>query len=253
MVASVTHLVIGERVLREIDYLSAKPEVCPAFLAGCILVDLHAFQPVDRRLTHFVGRVEEDGEAAFRKSCSIFLTQLDSILKAPWERLSQTSQAFVSGYLCHLAVDECWKKLGWELFQTLGISDWADFPFPSDVSLTAFDFLASKQSPDFETASRRLENIQPIDVFTHIPPGLLIRQWEIIQFYVLSGATPEEYVRMLRLAGKSEDEIRASEQRHKDTFNQAIEWYRKYSLVEPFIDESVQHSLKMLTRIWIEK
>ncbi len=253
MVASVTHLVIGEQVLRGIDFFPAKPEIDCAFLAGCILVDIHAFQPVDRRITHFVGRIEEDGEEAFQKSCSVFLSRLDTLLKAPWDKLSQPKRAFVSGYLCHLAVDECWKKLGWQLFQTLGISDWRDFPVPGDVSLTAFDFLAGKGSLDFETACRRLEVIQPIDVFTHIPAELFIRQWEIIQFYVLSGARPEEQVRMLKLAGKPEDEIRASERRHIETFNKAIEWYKKYSLVKPFIHESVQHSSKMLTRLWMEK
>jgi len=92
-----------------------------------------------------------------------------------------------------------------------------------------------------------------MDVFTHVPAELFTRQWEIIQFYVLSGAKPDEHLHMLKLAGMPEEEIQASEKRHKETFNQAVEWYMKCGFVEPFIYESVQHSLQVLTRLWLER
>lgn len=48
MAASVTHIVVGEKILKQ-TYPGASVEVQGAFLAGCILVDGHVFNPLDRR------------------------------------------------------------------------------------------------------------------------------------------------------------------------------------------------------------
>lgn len=175
---------------------------CGSFLSGCILVDVHAFHEIERRDTHFVGRVDEVGEDAYRTSCAGFLGQLAVLLQPAWAHMSQAERAFVTGYLCHLATDECWKQLGWQLFQELNISSWADFPVPGDVSLTAFDFLSAKLLLDPATARAALQAAAIPDVFNHIPHAMLVHQWEIIQDYVWNGGTPEAYVRMLAAAGE---------------------------------------------------
>lgn len=84
MAPLVNHVVVGERTfaqLRRLDKFDNK-DYGP-FLLGCVLVDVHGFSDVDRRETHFVGRLEEDGVDAFNKSCTNFLNQLSGDL---WRR-----------------------------------------------------------------------------------------------------------------------------------------------------------------------
>ena len=66
MASWVTHLVVGERVFAQLQQFGEQEY--GAFLLGCVLVDVHTFSDVDRRATHFVGRLEEDGVDAFNKS-----------------------------------------------------------------------------------------------------------------------------------------------------------------------------------------
>ena len=120
MAPLITHLVVGERVFAQLGRFD--PATYGAFLLGCVLVDVHGFSDVDRRRTHFAGRLEEDGEDAFRKSCAGFLDQLDTVLLRPWGELGEGERAFVAGYLCHLAADEDWKWFGWKVMHGLDIS-----------------------------------------------------------------------------------------------------------------------------------
>ena len=71
MAPLVTHLVIGERVFAQSPQFDST-DYGP-FLLGCVLVDVNNFSGMDRRRTHFVGRVDEDGADAFNRSCASFL------------------------------------------------------------------------------------------------------------------------------------------------------------------------------------
>jgi len=66
MASLITHLVVGERVFAQLRQFGEKEY--GAFLLGCVLVDVHGFSDVDRRVTHFVGRLEDDGVDACVKS-----------------------------------------------------------------------------------------------------------------------------------------------------------------------------------------
>jgi hypothetical protein len=137
MASTITHLVIGERVFTQLEQLD--PVDYGEFLLGCVLVDVHCCSAVDRQITHFAERFDEQGTDAFNKSCSNFLSQLGSLLVHPWNKLTSAERAFVAGYLCHLAADEDWKQFDLHTIHTLGIQWWVDLPVPVSVILTAFN------------------------------------------------------------------------------------------------------------------
>ena len=248
MAASITHLVVGETVWKQV-YSDLPAQVQGAFLAGCMLVDVHAFNDGDRQRTHFVGSVEEEGENAFRQSCTNFLAEVDKLLRHPWNSLTQIEKFFVAGYLCHLAVDECWKKLGWQLFQRLGITSWADFPVPGDVDLTTFDFLSRGRWIDPPELDSVLENISIPDVFTHIPIEIFGKQWVICRDYVATGGTPEAHFNMLERAGRSAAEIEATRRRYDKYWEKGIMFVHEIGGVEPFIQDAVERTMQVLPRL----
>jgi len=196
-----------------------------------------------------VGTVEEDGENAYLQSCANFLQNLDSLLRLPWKMLQPEEHSFVVGYLCHLAVDECWKKLGLELFQKLGIHSWADFPMPGDVSLTTYDFLGSKQLLDPCVLDTILEDVVIPDVFLHMPMTIFVRQWDVIRDYVFAGGTPEAHFHMLELAGRSKSEIEETQQRYQAYWERSIEFVENIGGVEPFLQNGFERSIQVLPQL----
>jgi len=246
MAASITHLVIGERVYQDISQPSPSKNVYGSFLAGCTIIDVHALHAIDRRVTHFVGRLDTDGEDAYRKSCTNFLKDLNSILKVPWKALSQPEQAFVAGYLCHLAVDECWKELGWRWFQKLNISSYKDFPVHPDVMLTAFDFLNRRQLTDEQDVFAALATVTIPDIFCHVPYEVFCHQWAILQEYLKSDGTPDAYIRMLKAANRFSEKDQAETDRRFRSWEDAIRLIESAGGEMPFIQDATTHSLEVI-------
>ena len=248
MPASINHLVVGEIVWKKL-YSDWPAEIQGAFLAGCLLVDVHGFNDIDRRCTHFVGRVEEDGEIAFQQSCTNFLHEVDNLMKHPWSRLTPIEKFFVAGYLCHLAVDECWKKLGWQLFQRFGITSWDDFPVAADVNVITFDFLSRGQWIDPPELGAVLENIIIPDVFTHVPVEVFRKQWYVSRDYVAAGGTPEAYFGMLERAGRSSSELAETRQRYEKNWDMGIDFIYEIGGVIPFIKDAVERTRQVLPQL----
>ncbi|HPH98460.1 MAG TPA: hypothetical protein PKW33_20665 [Anaerolineaceae bacterium] len=215
-----------------------------------MLVDVHAFNPIDRRVTHFVGRVEEDGESAYLQSCVYFLNHLDMLLCAPWKELKPSGRSFAAGYLCHLAVDECWKKQGALLFKKLGIQSWTDFPVPGDVGLTAFDFLSKDELMDAIALDTLLAQITIPDVFTHVPGKMFVRQWEIIRNYVFMRGNPEAHFQMLELAGWSKQDIAFTRQKYHIFWEKSLTFMEQFVGVEPFLKEGIERSQQVMPRLF---
>ncbi len=245
----VAHLVVGERVLAQLPQFGEQEY--GAFLLGCVLVDVHGFSDVDRRATHFVGRLEEDGVDAFNKSCTNFLSQLDDVLLCPWSELASTERAFVAGYLCHLAVDEDWKRFGWDILRATGLKSLADFPVPGEVFLTAFDVLSSEVYVDFPSVALALENASIPNLLTYIPYDTLQTMWVITKKYVMDGGTPESYYEMLERAGKTSAEIQAVRHEHDGYLEEAMISIHDLGGVEPRIQAGVERSLEMAPRLWL--
>ncbi len=250
MAASITHLVVGEHVFRQVTHLNPTVSVYGSFLAGCVLVDVHVFHDINRRQTHFAGRFEE-GRDSYSKSCSSFLSGLEVFLRRPWIELERAEQAFVMGYLCHLAVDECWKDFGFRLLQKLGIPTWMDLPVPFDVLLTAFDFLSQKLLIDPATVFVALQNATIPDVFKHIPHEILHHQRNLIHGYVMSSGTPAAYVKMLEDAGESNDRIQEARQQHDIYWDDSIRIVNSMGGVVPFIQTAAARAIDVIPESWI--
>ncbi len=247
MAASVTHLVVGARVFAEKGAaLGIAPENYGAFLAGCILVDVHAFHPIDRRHTHFVGRVEEDGADAYTKSCANFMARLPELLECPWTALAPDERAFVAGYLCHLAADECWKAQGERLLRSFNVTSWDDYPVPGDVSLTTFDHVSREYLLDPPGVYAVLRQLPVPSVFTHVTPEMFRHQWYVIQPYVFPGDMRETQAEMLVRAEFAPEEVEASTRRHVATWDLSLELLERTGGVGSFLEESVERSQQVL-------
>ena len=253
MAPLITHLVIGERVFRQLRHFDPTPTVYGSFLLGCLLVDANHFSDVDRRQTHFVGRLDEDGADAFEKSCANFLRQLDGLLLRPWDDLTPREQAFVAGYLCHLTADETWKAFTWRLLQTLDITSWVDFPLPGEVVLTVVSVLSSRVLTDLRAVAAALNDASIPHVLTHVPHDAFQNMWDITQAYALDGRTRESYFDMLERAGKTSAEIEAVRQQHDLYWEGATALIHEVGGVEPYIQNASRHAMRVVSQLWTSK
>jgi len=253
MAPLITHLVIGERVFRQLRHLNPTSTIYGSYLLGCLLVDVNHFSDVDRRQTHFVGRLDEDGADAFEKSCANFLSQLDSSLSRPWDELTPREQAFVAGYLCHLAADETWKAFTWRLLQTLDITSWVDFPVPGEVVLTVVSVLSSRVLTDPRAVTAALNDASIPHVLTHVPHDAFQNMWDITQAYALDGRTRESYFEMLERAGKTGAEIETARQQHDLHWEDATTLIHEAGGVEPYIQNASGHAARVVSRLWTPK
>jgi hypothetical protein len=125
--AFLTHLVVGERVWSQLDgrgpqvWASARQgpageraqydgqwshrEDYGTFLFGCLAPDVDKLcAGLEQGVTHFLPK-DEGGTYAWRRSLR-FLDAPTEYLRAPFGALRPGEQAFVLGYLCHVATDE---------------------------------------------------------------------------------------------------------------------------------------------------
>jgi hypothetical protein len=242
-----THLIVGERVfaqLRQFDSTS-----CGAFLLGCVLVDVHGFSKIDRRVTHFVGRLNEDGKDAFQKSCDNFLKRLATLLIHPWHELEQQEQAFVTGYLCHLATDEVSKQMTYEMMQKLDITSLTNLPVPGGILLSAFASLTSEMYGDFASIASALHAVEVPQVLLHVPHENFQAMWDIAQDWLANGCPYELYIEMLKRMGKTEMQIETARRERRFYWDEAVTLVREMGKVEYIVNASVQRSCKMIPRL----
>ncbi len=248
MAPLVTHLVIGERVFAQLPQFDSTD--CGPFLLGCVLVDVNNFSGMDRRRTHFVGRLEDDGADAFNRSCANFLSQFDELLIRPWSELTGVEQAFIGGYLCHLAADEVWKQFSWNMLRALEIQSLTDLPVPGGVIFTAFGVLSSETYVDFPAVVSALNDVAIPHVLTHVPHDAFQAMWDIVEEYMLTGGTPESYFEMLKREGRTDSQIQEVIRRHDVYWEDAVALIHGLGSVEPIIHAAVKRSLEMIPRLW---
>lgn len=256
MAALITHLLVGERVFAQLPRFD--PAVYGEFLLGCALVDVHVFSDIERPATHFARRLDGDGPFAFNKSCANFLDQLDDLLVRPWNELTPAEQAFVAGYLCHLAADEDWKRFDWYLLHTLGIYWWLGqlppplpgvklMPAPGDVVLTVFEVLSSKLYADFPAIVSALNAVSVPNVLTHVSHSTFQTTWDICKMHALGSGTLESYIEILKRLGKNDAEIQTVRLEHERYWQEAMRTIHNYfGGVQQRVQDMVQHSLKKM-------
>ena len=244
-----THLVIGERVFAQLPQMEEGDY--SAFLLGCVLPDVHFFGHVDRRVTHFADRLQAEGAYAFHRSCANFLDQLDDLLIRPWVSLTSGDWAFVAGYLCHLAADEDWKQVDYDMLHDRGLLIWTDLPVPGGVILTAFDVQSGEFYRDFPAVASALHDASIPEVLAHVPRGAFQGMWDIARVHVLNGSTVDSNLQALARMGWSEEDVEAERRQLEAHWDRAREVIQEYlGTVPSRIEAMVARSLKMLPLLW---
>jgi hypothetical protein len=248
MAPLVTHLVVGERVFTQLQRLDDGSY--GSFLLGCLLVDVNHFGDVDRRRMHFIGGLEKDGADALNEGCANFLSRLDGLLLRPWRALTGKEQAFVAGYLCHLAADEVWKWLSWHMLRALGIRSLAELPVPGEVVMTVFSVLSSEMFLDFAAVVSALKDVSVPNVLAHVSHDVLRQMWGVVKGPMLNGRTRESYFEMLRRKGKTRAEIEAARHQHDVHWDDAVALIHDIGGVEPGVQAGVRRSLETVPLLW---
>lgn len=249
MPATITHLVIGESVFTHLGEFDSADY--GAFLLGCVLVDVHCCSHIDRRTAHFSERFDKDGANAFDRSCANFLAQLDSLLVRPRERLASAERAFITGYLCHLAADEEWKRFDVEVMDTLGIRWWVDLSVPVSVIMSAFEVLSSELYRDSAAVSSALDSVSVPEVLTHVSHDVFQAMWNTIKTHAMDGSTLESWFKILGGLGKTTAEIRAERRKNGEYWEDAEALIDDFfGGVRPRVQAMVQRSLQTLPRLW---
>jgi hypothetical protein len=252
MAALITHLVVGERVYPQVPQLENSRASFGAFLLGCVAPDVSFLGEIDRRVTHLVGRPEEDGIAAFTESCTRFLARRDCLLRCPWPDLSGTDRALVAGYLCHLAADETWKAWGWRPTRRSGpgLSPRELEGVPPGVLVTASSVFSAEMYLDFQAVASSLGDVYVPDVFDHVSHGAFVRMWDVVRPYVLDTPTYEAYLALLARRGQSEMEIEAARAEHERHWETALSLIRDIGGIRPVVLTCVERAVEVLSRLW---
>ena len=253
MAAHTTHLVVGERVFPQIAPLATWPrkrQVYGAFLLGCVLVDVHVFSDIDRQRTHLRDGLYGKGDLAFDKSCIRFLRALAGLLARPWQALRPEEQAFVAGYLCHLATDEAWMAFCWRILDQLGLERWSALPVPGGVLMTAYHVLSRALFRDFAAVAEALVAAPIPQAMTHVPHEAFVHAWQIARAHILEGHTPGSYLRMLERMGAGEAEVRAARAAHEAHWEAALAFARAQENLASIVADAVRRSVDTIPRLW---
>jgi hypothetical protein len=196
MAPFLTHLVIGERVWNALGSQRPAQEFYGTFLFGCLAPDVDKLcDGLDQKTTHFVGK-DEAGTYAWRRS-QHFLDNQTDFLRAPFQMLEAGEQAFVLGYLCHVATDEATARASVDLQTQLAK---AGTPLPSvDAVLTAMDprFWALVTDPEGIVAALEAATI-PDCTFTFATQACLTAMHRIVVPQVREGGGLGPYLNMIR-------------------------------------------------------
>jgi len=245
--ASITHAVVGEYVRRELFPLLSV-ENRGSFYGGCILIDVHAFNNIDRRNTHFVGTIEEDGQNTYLQSCNKFIKDYRELISSPWENIVSYGKYFMAGYLCHLAADETWRKWGLQIYKELGLNSWSEFPVLGDYGLATFDFLSNQLFANKKEFIKEIDSLVIPNIFNHIPYSYFQKQWYVCKDYIYSDGSIEPYVNALERAGKTAKEIETIKSKCIENWGRSIEFYRRMGGAKNYILNSMTRSIEVLNQ-----
>jgi hypothetical protein len=249
MATLIVHLAVGERVSATIQHLRPNSQVYGAFLLGCVLVDANNYSDLERHQTHFTRLSGGESGSAPKESCDSFLRQLDSLLLRHWDALSEPEQAFVAGYLCHLAADEAWLEVSWGLLQELGLRAWEDLSVPAEVMLLTFNELSQDLFKDFSTITLALNSADIPEVFAHVSQASFRKMWDTSRAYVLEGGSLESYLALLESRGKTYKEIQTVRQHAEGYREEATALIKTAGGIERFIRAAVERSVQVMPRL----
>ena len=254
MAAFLTHLVVGERVWIALDGRQPGGGDYGTFLFGCLAPDMDKFcDGLEQGTTHFVAK-DKDYSHVWRRS-QHFLDHRAEFLRAPFHTLEAGEQAFVLGYLCHVATDEITGRLALALKGQLAA---AGTPMPhANAILTAMDprIWAMAVAPGEMVAALAVAAI-PNGTLIFTPLDCLSAMRQIILPQVREGGGLIPYLNMVRRQWHWQRCGWVSNATDDLDLEAELATYRRYIEVDlpaserlvnrmplgPFVEEAVSHS-----------
>ncbi len=196
MAPFLTHLVVGERVWAAENGQASGGPAYGTFLFGCLAPDVDKLcGGLEQGVTHFVAK--SGGTAWTWQRSRRFLNHQAEFLPMPFPELGAEAQAFVRGYLCHVATDEITGRWGAELRRRLAAGGGP--PLNVDAFLTVMDprCWAQATAPTGIVAALAAASI-PADTFSFLRLDSLRAMHQIVLPQVRQGGGPEAYLDMVR-------------------------------------------------------
>ncbi|MBN1657975.1 MAG: zinc dependent phospholipase C family protein [Anaerolineae bacterium] len=202
MAPFLTHLMIGEHVWAELEEYGPPGNGWHAaahggaFLLGCLAPDVDKFcEGLEQSTTHFVAK--DRNFAWVSERTRRFLDGPADLMRAPYGDLVPAEQAFVLGYLCHVATDEATGRFAQRMFNDLTATGKT---FPNvDAFLTVIDprLWAMTLDPGWVVTALERASV-PNGPFPFIPADCLeaLRQGVLPQVRAGGGFLP--YLGMVR-------------------------------------------------------
>ncbi|MBS3784550.1 MAG: zinc dependent phospholipase C family protein [Anaerolineae bacterium] len=253
MATLIAHLVIGERVAATLGHLRSSPTVYAAFLLGCVLVDANRYADLERHQTHLVKLSNGEGGGATTGSCATFLKRRDSLLLRRWSTLTEPEQAFVAGYLCHLAADEAWLEVSRGLLEELGLETWKDLPVPAEVMVVTFNALSQDLLDDFSAVASALEGAVIPGILRHVSQHTFQRMWDVARGYVLAGGGLDSYLGLLEAQGRPDTDVETVRQQVDRYGGEATALVQAAGGMERFIQPAVERAVHVIPQLWHER
>ena len=249
MADMITHLVVGEHVFRDSGRFG--PEHLGPFLLGCVLVDVHfCDRAVERSMMHFSGGNDSGRPDAYDRSCGNFLQRLDGLLEEPFLDLPEAEQAFVAGYLCHLAGDEAFLRAHWALVHERGPRWWRELSARLNVVLSAFGMLSAERLCDPAAVRIALTRCRVPDVFTHVSRDVLESVWAAFRQHAMH-RTIDSYLEMVAGMGRTREELDQLTHDHDEHMDAALGIVRtSFGGVVPRMQAMERRSLDLLPSLW---
>ncbi|MDM8528439.1 zinc dependent phospholipase C family protein [Anaerolineales bacterium HSG24] len=234
-----THFLIAEHVWSELDG-PWSGDYGP-FCFGCVAPDVDKMSiTLTQKDTHFFDRTD-DYELMVTHRSATFLERQNQLLRSRFINLSASEQAFVLGYLCHLAVDEVSKHLWrWE-------GTWNKFRYVSiGLAFAALDEQARQQTHDYPRLVEAICAITPPTVLTHVSPTDLKAMFDGVCHFARAVDTKAEYTALLEMFWQSSSAEKRQKTARFQTEIKAVREQIHYLQLNRLVTMSITHSLQRL-------
>ena len=208
------------------------------FCFGCVAPDVDKLSAMlTQKDTHFFDRTTDYELMASARSAAFLQHQAD-FLCCPFAKLAPDAQAFILGYLCHLAVDEVskhmWRHETWMQFR----------PLPPGASFSALDEAGRQRIQDYPAIAAALETITPLEVIPRIPLADLGRMLAGVRSFVRANGVEEEFLALVDMFDRPTPEQRREKQlilrNQIDEARQRVHFFRLDQLVGAALAHSRQ-------------
>jgi hypothetical protein len=258
MAAFLTHLVVGERVWNGLDEQQPSADGYGTFLFGCLAPDVDKLcDGLKQGTTHFVAKGEDNGHVWQRSQR--FLHRQTDFVRAPFQVLQADEQAFVLGYLCHVATDEITGRLALEIRAQIATAGGTLPHVDAILSVMEPHFWAMASDPVGLVAAFEAAQI-PEHTLLFAPYECLAAMHQIVLPQVHEGGGMEPYLNTVRRQRRWMQSGRVSNATDDAELEAALSVHRRQmesdlpasrQLVETmdlesFVDEAVRHSLNRI-------